>query len=72
MTTDEKPEMTAEEFQTLCNDVGLIEAIRTYQRLGLGRGDYTRDRHRWLGEEYAPENCEIDPLADTAVKNVSR
>ena len=51
---------TAEEirrtgFEALVEALGSAGALRFVQQLEGGRGDYTRDRHQWLGDSTVDE-----------------
>jgi hypothetical protein len=35
----------------LIRELGPVDYARFLQQYGKGTGDYTRDRHQWLGEE---------------------
>jgi hypothetical protein len=42
-------QLAAEGFAALVEKLGLADAVRFVQLYDPGRGDYTRDRHQWLG-----------------------
>lgn len=42
-------ELSREAFRILCRELGPGDAIRYVNQFSLGSGDYTRDRHQWLG-----------------------
>lgn len=37
----------------LIRELGPVDYARFFQQYGEGSGDYTRDRHQWLGDENA-------------------
>ena len=47
-------------IELLEKHLGAIAMVRFLQQSELGWGDYTKDRHRWLG----------NPKIDTLVKNI--
>lgn len=43
-------EISREGFEALVDRLGMADALRFIQFCGGGRGDYTRDRHKWLDQ----------------------
>jgi hypothetical protein len=37
-------------LQALSRDLGPVGLVRFLQQYEVGHGDYTRDRHEWLGD----------------------
>lgn len=55
--------MTLEEIRTkgleaLSRDLGPVGLVRFLQQFETGRGDYTAERHRWLGERTVEDLAE--------------
>jgi len=44
-------------LRALSRDLGAVGLVRFLQQFETGDGDYTADRHRWLGE------CTVQELA---------
>lgn len=42
-------------FETLLRELGPAATIRFMQQYEIGRGNYTRDRHRWLPKQSVKE-----------------
>ena len=38
-------------LDALCRELGPVGMVRFLQQFETGRGDYSVDRHRWLGED---------------------
>jgi hypothetical protein len=42
-------------FETLLRELGPVATIRFMQQYESGRGNYTRDRHKWLKKKSVKE-----------------
>ncbi|MCG2785329.1 MAG: hypothetical protein L6461_09520 [Anaerolineae bacterium] len=42
-------------FETLLRELGPVATIRFMQQYESGRGNYTRDRHKWLTKKSVKE-----------------
>lgn len=51
MNTETRPisEISRRAINTLFREMGVVETIRFLNQFSLGRGDYTKDREKWLG-----------------------
>ena len=57
------PEMTLEEvrligLKALARDLGSVGMVRFLQQFETGQGDYTAERHTWLGKRTVRELVE--------------
>jgi len=51
MSTETRPisEINRRATNILFREMGVVETIRFLNQFSLGRGDYTKDREKWLG-----------------------
>jgi hypothetical protein len=45
-------------FETLLRELGPVATIRFMQQYESGRGNYTRDRHKWLTKKSVKEQAQ--------------
>lgn len=53
MTTQN--EVIEKGYKALVNALGVVDAIRFIQYFSPGKGDYTKERHQWLGHKTIAE-----------------
>ena len=53
MTVQTRPlyEISRAGHAALVRELGIVDAIRFLNQYTTGRGDYTAERHEWLGDE---------------------
>ncbi len=52
MNTESRPisEINRRATNILLREMGVVETIRFLNQFSLGRGNYTKDREKWLGD----------------------
>lgn len=43
-------EISRQATQILIKEMGVVDTIRFLNQFSIGRGDYTKEREKWLGE----------------------
>ncbi|MBU1180947.1 MAG: hypothetical protein KKF00_02035 [Proteobacteria bacterium] len=52
MNTETRPiyEISRRATNILFREMGIVETIRFFNQFSIGRGDYTKDREKWIGD----------------------
>jgi hypothetical protein len=50
MKTVKQTEIRQQGYKALIDSLGVANTLRFLQQLGVGYGDYTKDRHQWLDQ----------------------
>lgn len=61
-------EISRDAHAALVRELGIVDAIRFLNQYTTGRGDYTAERHEWLGDESLEELFKQIEEADQARK----
>ena len=48
--TKTQQELVRQGYQALVDTLGVVDTIRFIQHFSPGQGDYTKERHKWLGQ----------------------
>lgn len=48
--TNTQKDIIKKGYQALIDSLGVVDTIRFIQYFSPGQGDYTQDRHQWLGK----------------------
>jgi hypothetical protein len=48
MKTMKQTEIRQQGYKALIDSLGVANTLRFLQQLGVGYGDYTKERHQWL------------------------
>ncbi len=48
--TKTQQELVRQGYQALVDTLGVVDTIRFIQHFSPGQGDYTKERHEWLGQ----------------------
>jgi hypothetical protein len=50
MKTVKQTEIRQQGYKALIDSLGVANTLRFLQQLGVGYGDYTKERHQWLDQ----------------------